>query len=130
MPNYTWSPLILTHAACAGSAVLLGACVLWRRKGDSTHRWLGRAWVLLMATTALLSFGIHRQSYSWIHGLSVFTLIMLALGVVAARQGRVRLHRRIMSGTYLWALMVTGLFTLLPNRLLGHELYRFFGWVS
>ncbi|NBU50967.1 MAG: DUF2306 domain-containing protein, partial [Betaproteobacteria bacterium] len=64
-----------------------------------------------------------------IHGLSVFTLAMLALGVKAAREGRVRTHRNIMAGTYAWGLIVTGLFTLLPNRLLGHALWSTLGAV-
>ena len=128
-PSYSWTPLIVAHAAAAGSAVLLGACVLLRRKGDALHRLMGRVWVGLMLLTALSSFGIYRDHFSWIHGLSVFTLVMLALGVTAARQGRLRAHRNIMAGTYAWGLIVTGLFTLLPSRLLGHALWSAWGAV-
>lgn len=124
-PNYSWTPLIAAHAAAAAAAVLIGAAVLLRRKGDRPHRLLGRVWVALMAFTALSSFAIYRESFSWIHGLSVFTLLMLTLGVRAARQGRLRTHRNIMAGTYAWGLIVTGLFTLLPSRLLGHAVW---GW--
>lgn len=122
-PAYSWTPLIAAHAAVAGFAVLLGAVVLWRRKGTVSHRLLGRLWVLSMGFTALSSFGIYRGSFSWIHGLSVFTLVMLAMGLWAARRGRVRAHQGIMVGTYAWGLIVTGLFTLLPQRLLGHALW-------
>ncbi len=128
-PNYSWTPLIAAHAVAAGSAVLMGAGVLLRRKGDARHRLMGRVWVGLMLLTALSSFGIYRDHFSWIHGLSVFTLAMLALGVKAAREGRVRTHRNIMAGTYAWGLIVTGLFTLLPNRLLGHALWSTLGAV-
>ncbi|NBT11913.1 MAG: DUF2306 domain-containing protein, partial [Betaproteobacteria bacterium] len=38
-------------------------------------------------------------------------------------------HRNIMAGTYAWGLIVTGLFTLLPNRLLGHALWSTLGAV-
>lgn len=122
-PNYSWTPLIAAHAAVAAAAVALGAAVLLRRKGTDAHRWMGRAWVLLMGFTALSSFGICRDAFSWIHGLSLFTLVMLTAGVWAARTRRLRLHRHIMAGTYAWGLLVTGLFTLLPHRLLGHALW-------
>lgn len=122
-PNYSWTPLIAAHASVAAMAVLIGTAVLVRRKGTEAHRWMGRAWVALMGFTALSSFGIYRDAFSWIHGLSVFTLVMLTAGVWAARTARVRLHRNIMAGTYAWGLIVTGLFTLLPNRLLGHALW-------
>ena len=123
LPAYSWTPLIAAHAAVAAAAVVVGAIVLWRRKGTAVHRWLGRVWITLMGLTALTSFGIFRESYSWIHGLSVFTLVMLAVGVWAARTGRRTLHRQVMAGTYAWGLIITGLFTLLPSRLLGHALW-------
>jgi uncharacterized membrane protein len=122
-PTYAWTPLITAHAAVAASAVALGAVVLWRGKGTPPHRWMGRAWVALMGLTALSSFGIYCEAYSWIHGLSVFTLMMLSTGVWAARSGRIRAHRQVMVGTYVWGLIVTGLFTLMPDRLLGHALW-------
>jgi uncharacterized membrane protein len=61
--------------------------------------------------------------YSWIHGLSAFTLVMLALGIYMARTGRIEKHKRIVKGLYFGALIIAGLFTLLPNRLLGHWLW-------
>lgn len=122
-PSYSWTPLIAAHASVAAGAVVLGAAVLLRRKGTMAHRWMGRAWVVMMGFTALSSFGIYRETFSWIHGLSIFTLVMLMVGVWAARSGRRFLHRQVMAGTYAWGLIVTGLFTLLPQRLLGHALW-------
>ena len=79
---------------------------------------------MLMAFVAAGSFGIKSGTgYSWIHGLSILTLIMLALGWWKARHGQVSAHRRIMQGLYIGALLITGLFTLLPNRLIGHWLW-------
>lgn len=51
----------------------------------------------------------------------------VAAGVAAARRGHTRVHRGIMMGTYAWGLIVTGLFTLLPNRLLGHAVWSALG---
>jgi uncharacterized membrane protein len=48
---------------------------------------------------------------------------MLALGIYTARTGRIEKHKRIVKGLYFGALIIAGLFTLLPNRLLGHWLW-------
>lgn len=127
-PAYTWTPLIVTHALAAALAVTLGAWLLWNRKGHRAHRVGGWIWVLLMATVAGISFAIHGPTgFSWIHGLSVFTLVTLATGVVYARRHKVQAHRANMIALYLGALVITGLFTLMPGRLLGHALW---GWLG
>lgn len=83
---YTWTPVIVVHAALAGAAVVLGAGILLGRKGQLMHRALGWIWVLLIGSVAGISFAIHRpDGFSWIHGLSVFTLISLCVGVFLAR---------------------------------------------
>lgn len=124
MPNAHFTSLISAHALAAGLALPLGAAILWRRKGDLWHRWMGRTWFLLMTFVAAGSFWIRVSGhYSWIHGLSAFTLVMLALGIYMARTGRIEKHKRIVKGLYFGALIIAGLFTLLPNRLLGHWLW-------
>jgi uncharacterized membrane protein len=128
MASHSWNALILTHTLAASTAVLLGAWLLRARKGHRAHRIGGWIWVLCMVTVVGVSFGIRRpEGYSWIHGLSVFTLVTLATGVIAARTHRVRAHRINMTGLYLGALIVTGLFTLLPGRLLGQAFWSWFG---
>ena len=117
--------LIIIHAALAGAAVLLGVVMLARRKGTVSHKWLGRAWVALMAAVALSSFWIFEirrgAGPSLIHLLSVWTLVSLALAVYFIRRGNVRAHRGFMIGT-LVGLVVAGAFALAPGR----ALYRFF----
>ncbi len=128
MPTaFTWTPVIIVHAALAVGALLLGAALLKGRKGHRAHRIGGWLWVISMASVAGVSFAIYRPAgYSWIHGLSVFTLVTLVLGVSAARAHRVKQHRLTMISIYLGALVITGLFTLLPNRLIGHALWALF----
>lgn len=120
-------PLIQSHALAAVLAVGLGLAQFASSKGGRRHRWLGRAWVGLLALVALTSFGIHgiRQfgPFSWIHGLSVFTLGMLAIGVGLARAGRIAAHRWTMIGLFAGALVITGLFTLVPGRLMHAVLF-------
>jgi uncharacterized membrane protein len=49
---------------------------------------------------------------------SIFTAVMLPLGVVHARRHRVKQHRATMIGLFLGALIVAGIFTLLPGRIM------------
>ena len=120
---YQWTPLIIAHTTAAISALIVGAVLLFKKKGNFSHRLLGWVWVGFMLSVALMSFGIRRDSYSWIHALSVFTLVMLFVGVRHARMHRTAHHGKTMKGIYLGALVVTGLFTLLPSRLIGSEIW-------
>lgn len=125
---YSWTPVVITHTIAASIAVVLGAVLLFGRKGHRAHRIGGWVWVLCMTTVAGISFAIHGPAgYSWIHGLSVLTLITLMTGVAAARSHRVKAHRINMISLYVGALIITGLFTLLPNRLIGKALWGWFG---
>jgi uncharacterized membrane protein len=84
--------------------------------------------VLCMAAVAGLSFAIRGPTgFSWIHGLSAFTLVSLAAGVLAACTHRLEAHRVNMIALYVGALVITGLFTLLPGRLIGSALW---GWLG
>jgi uncharacterized membrane protein len=50
--------------------------------------------------------------------LSIFTLAMLPLAVWRARQHDVRKHRRAMLGLFVGALVIAGVFTFLPGRIM------------
>jgi uncharacterized membrane protein len=124
---YTWATVIVVHTLSAVFSVGLGAWLLGARKGHRAHRIGDWLWVICMAMVAGISIAIRRpDGFSWIHGLSVFTLIALVTGVMAARTHRVKAHRTNMIALYTGALVVTRLFTLLPGRLLGSALWR---WV-
>ncbi|MFM8574736.1 MAG: DUF2306 domain-containing protein [Limnohabitans sp.] len=123
-PAQSWTAVIIAHATLAAIAVLLGSVLLVMRKGHNMHRLMGWTWVLCMAAVAGISFAIRRpDGYSWIHGLSVFTLASLCIGVMHARRHRVKAHRTHMVALYIGALLITGLFTLLPGRLIGSALW-------
>lgn len=129
-PATTWTPIIVTHAVLAAIALVLGALLLWGRKGHRLHRIGGWIWVLCMAGVAGISFAIRRpEGFSWIHGLSVFTLVALVTGVASARAHKVKAHRSNMISLYVGALVITGLFTLLPGRLIGNWLWWLLGWI-
>jgi len=123
MSTYQWTPVIAAHAAMAGAALLVGAAVLARPKGTASHRALGWTWVVLMASVASSSFAIRYNGFSWIHGLSVYTLFALAFGVMHARRRNIKAHRLTMISIFVGALLITGLFTLLPQRLIGQAVW-------
>lgn len=103
--EHAWSVLIAVHALAASLALVLGAVNITRRpRGDAPHRAIGRIWVGLMYFTALSSFlvqTIRPGNFSWIHALSVLTIVTLSLGLWCARRGLVRAHAGNMIGTYL-----------------------------
>jgi uncharacterized membrane protein len=116
------SPAIRLHAAAAVAAFLLGGIVLFRRKGDRLHRIGGRIWVGLMLVVAISSFFIHTINlwgiWSPIHLLSVATLFSLAYGVWLIRGRNVIGHRSAMRSTYVGSLIIAGIFTFLPGRIM------------
>ena len=119
-----FTPVILIHVVAAGGAIVLGGIALLLRKGTPAHRLLGRAWVALMLIAALLSFGIRTSGhFSWIHLLSVATLLGLGASLYAAVRGRISQHRRGMIASYI-GLVVAGAFTLLPGRRLGELVWH------
>lgn len=103
-------------------AVLLGGYVLWARKGSTRHKLLGRIWVLVMVFVAVTSFFIHQIRmiglFSPIHLLSILTLVGLARAIYIVRLGRIAKHQQAMKMLYFGALIVPGLFTLMPGRLM------------
>ena len=114
------------HLVCALAALPLGAFVLWRPKGTVTHKLLGRAWAVLMLVTAISSYWLRTLNgeFSYIHLLSVLTLVSLPFGIYQARTGNIAAHFRTMRGLYI-GLVVAGGFAMAPNRELGELL---FGW--
>lgn len=128
--NQEFTPVILTHLGAAIAALVLGIAVFLRRKGSFSHRVLGRTWVGLMLVTALSTYWIRASgSFSWIHGLSVISVVALAFAVYFAITGNINRHQRIMKAVFFFALVVAGGFTLLPQRLLGQALWSSVGFI-
>jgi uncharacterized membrane protein len=116
------APAIPLHAFAAISAFVLGVVQFAAPKGTLPHRTIGWIWVLLMAAVAISSFWIHQLRllgpWSPIHLLSIFVLLTLPLAVWRAHTHRIADHRRIMILLFTGALVIAGLFTLLPGRIM------------
>jgi uncharacterized membrane protein len=130
-PLLNASTTVQAHAFSAIAAFVLGVIQLAAPKGTLPHRAGGWLWVMLMGLVAISSLWIHTictfGPFSLIHGLSVLTLVSLPIAVIAARRHRVRDHRRTMRLLFAGALVIAGIFTFLPGRIM-HDVV--FGTVS
>jgi uncharacterized membrane protein len=117
------SPAIQLHAFAAMTAFALGIVQLSAPKGTLPHRTVGWIWVTLMLAVSISAFFIHQirlwGQWSPIHLLAIFTLIMLPIAVWDAHRHRVSQHRNMMIGIFLGALVIAGLFTLVPGRIMN-----------
>jgi uncharacterized membrane protein len=121
-PLLTAAPAIQVHAFAAMTAFALGVVQLTAPKGTLPHRALGWIWVALMLIVSITAFFIHQLrlwgEWSPIHLLAIYTLIMLPIAVLAAHRHDVRRHRRVMIGIFVGALVIAGLFTFVPGRIM------------
>lgn len=125
---------IQIHAFSATAAMLLGAVILFRRKGTPLHKFMGRVWVglmLIVATSAIFINEIRLVGpFSPIHIFVVMTYYGIWEGIREIRRGNVQAHQASMKSLYLGALLLTGAFTLLPGRRMHDVLFGAeSGWV-
>lgn len=115
---------IWTHTLMAVLALAIGGVNLASRKGTKRHKAQGWAWMVMMAFVTISSFFIqelNRGSYSWIHGLTLWTMFCMVVAIFAIRKGSVRTHASFMVGTMIGA-TVAGVFALMPGRFLSEVL--------
>ena len=121
-PLLSASPAIQLHAFAAMTAFVIGATQFARRKGDAPHRLAGYVWVGLMLLIAASSFWIHGMNqwrgFSVIHALSIWVLVFTPIAVIQARRGNIRAHKGSMIGLFAGALVIAGIFTLVPGRIM------------
>ncbi len=126
----TFAPLlnapvqIQLHAFAAMGAFALGIAQFVAPKGTLPHRTVGWIWVGLMLIVAISSFWIHGKSprlagpFGPIHLLSIMVLLLLPLALFFAHRHNARGHARTMIGIFIGGLVVAGLFTFIPGRLM------------
>ncbi|HTC45529.1 MAG TPA: DUF2306 domain-containing protein [Steroidobacteraceae bacterium] len=111
----TWA--IQIHVLALTLAWLVGTWQIFvSRKGSPVHRKLGRVFIALMLTMALVSLFIHVRSpnsaffgFSLLHLYVPLILGLSALALYGARAHRVRLHRFAVITLYFGSLTFTGL---------------------
>ena len=111
------------HVYTVVPAAVIGAYVLMTRKGTPVHKFLGRIWVALMIATSVSTFFIHTINlffgFSPIHFLSAWVIFATIMAIVEARRGNYTAHRQFMVGTYVGGIVLAGLFTFVPGRIMN-----------
>ncbi len=117
---------VWVHLATLGIVLAITPLMMWRRRGDKMHHWLGWVWAVSMFVTALISLDIrliNRGGLSYIHILSAIVIIGVPVLLLAARRHDIARHRGQARGFVIGALLVAGFFTFPFNRLLGQWLF-------
>ncbi len=121
-PLLNASLAIQLHAFAAMAAFTLGLVQFAAPKGTIPHRTVGWTWVVLMVGVGISAFFIHEirlwGPWSPIHLLAIFTLVTLPLAVWHARRHAVQQHRWAMISIFTGGLVVAGLFTFVPGRIM------------
>lgn len=121
--------LAYIHLASVVPCFLIGAWLLARRKGTTVHKRLGRAYVVLILFTALVTLPMPAEvgprlldHFGYIHLFSVLVLVSVPAAIYSIRRGNVVAHRRHMVGVYVGGILIAGSFAFMPGRLL-------YGWL-
>lgn len=117
--------LIYAHLATIIPAAFIGAYLLLRQKGTPGHRLLGKIYMLLMMTTAVITLFITAEvgptllnHFGFIHLFSLLVIYSVPAAYFAVRGHNIQKHKFNMLGVYLGAVLIAGAFTFSPGRLM------------
>jgi uncharacterized membrane protein len=126
----TYLPLAYAHLATVLPAFVIGTYMMFARKGDRFHRLLGKGYMLLMLTTAIITLFMPAavgpkflEHFGFIHLFSVLTLTSVPQAYFAARSHNIKAHKSAMIGLYVGGILIAGSFALMPGRLLHSWLF-------
>jgi len=122
--------LVYWHLATIGPAFMIGTYLLIKRKGTPRHKALGKAYMLLMLVTALITLLMPAEvgprflnHFGLIHILSLVVLVTVPVAWVSIRRGERITHQISMISLYIGGLLIAGSFTLMPGRLMHQWLF-------
>jgi uncharacterized membrane protein len=120
-----YTQLAYLHLATVLPAFAIGAFQLLRRKGTSSHRLLGRIYMLLMLATGFITLMMPAKvgpqflsHFGFIHIFSVLAVFGVPLSYLAARRGFIRAHRFTMISLYAGGILTAGALAFTPGRML------------
>lgn len=112
-----WNVLLVSHVVAALFVLVIGPAQILRPRRDRIHRTVGYLWIAAMYYVCLSSFWIVSDGrFSWLHGLSAFTLVTVTLGLVSALRGNISAHRGNMVGSYIGTAIAFGFAVAVPGR--------------
>lgn len=107
------------HIFGALGALLVGALLMWMRKGRLFHRAGGWLWVALaglVAGSSLFIRGLNGDHLSILHLFTGWTLLTVPLAVLWAKRHEVARHRRMMMGLFYGGFVINLAFAFIPGR--------------
>jgi uncharacterized membrane protein len=123
-------PLGLIHLFVAFSAIVLGAMVIFARKGTGRHRWLGRGYVVMMLAvngTALAIYELFGR-FGVFHWMALASLVTVVIGYLPVRKRGFRWKPR---HAYFMTWSYVGLLAALASEIgTRTEVLPFFGAVA
>ncbi|MFC7849292.1 DUF2306 domain-containing protein [Arthrobacter sp. NPDC057388] len=112
-----WNVLLASHVIAALFVLAIGPVQIFRRRRDRIHRTMGHLWVSAMYYVCFSSFWIVSDGhFSWLHGLSAFTIVTVTLGLVSAVRRNIPAHRGNMIGSYVGIAVAFGFAVSVPGR--------------
>jgi uncharacterized membrane protein len=112
-----WNVLLASHVIAALFVLAIGPVQILRRRRDRIHRTMGHLWVAAMYYVCFSSFWIVSDGhFSWLHGLSAFTIVTVTLGLISAVRRNIAAHRGNMIGSYIGIAVAFGFAVSVPGR--------------
>ncbi|MFE4543829.1 DUF2306 domain-containing protein [Arthrobacter sp. NPDC056727] len=112
-----WNVLLASHVVAALFVLAIGPVQIFRRSRDRIHRTMGYLWVAAMYYVCFSSFWIVSDGhFSWLHGLSAFTIVTVTLGLISAVRRNIAAHRGNMIGSYIGIAVAFGFAISVPGR--------------
>ena len=122
----TYIELAYLHLATVFPAFLIGNFLILNRKGTPLHKLLGKAYMLLMLFTGVVTSFMPAEvgptfmnHFGFIHLLSILALYSVPAAFFAARRGDIKQHKSHMIGLYVGGILIAGGLTFLPGRMLN-----------
>ncbi len=124
---------VLIHFSTVMPAFVLGTWLLFlSEKGSPRHRLIGKIYLALMSTTAVaavfirafgpLGISVGPLRFGILHLFVPLTAWSVWTALRSVRAGNIAAHRGAMRGLYFGGLVIAGILTLLPGRIM----YRIF----
>ncbi len=127
----TYEHLAYLHLATVLPAFALGTALLFKKKGTPFHKMLGKVYLVLMATTGVITLTMPARvgptlwgHLGFLHAFSFLTLYSVPAAYLAIRRGNIQAHRGNMVGLYVGGLLIAGSFAFFPGRMLHKWLFH------
>jgi len=121
--------LVYLHLGTVLPAFVLGTIIMFRRKGTPVHKLTGKVYMALMLVTAVGTLFLPAvvgpqlfNHFGFIHLFSLLVLVTVPGAIFSIRKGNVEAHKHSMIGMYIGAIVIAGLLSFAPGRLLNQWL--------